>query len=166
MSARLALFVPLFVAGTACSSTTTVVAAPGHDAGGETLDAGSAGDDDGGGGADAEQDTAAPVDTLTWTYIYTTYFGPNTPGHCGNAGCHETIRGGFVCSSKTGCYSSLVNSAWITPSSPTASPIGDPTQSILAWYGMGGTMPQDGVKRNATAGSDVTAWVKAGAKNN
>jgi hypothetical protein len=144
-----------FVAG-ACSSTTTIVAAQG--------DSG-AGVDDASAGDDAGDDSAPPVDKLSWTYIYGTYFGPGTLGHCGNAGCHATVLHGFVCASQKGCYSSLVNSGWISQSAPTTSAIGDPTASILAWYGNGGTMPQDAIRKNATAGSEVTAWVAAGAKN-
>src|ERR1700730_12477361 len=35
--------------------------------------------------------------TATWEYVYTNYFGPGTPGHCGNSKCHrDRALGGFL----------------------------------------------------------------------
>ena len=35
------------------------------------------------------------ADPRTWTLVYTRYFGPDSLGHCSNAGCHDRTRGGF-----------------------------------------------------------------------
>src|SRR5438309_1862268 len=61
------------------------------------------------GGEDASEDTSddASADKLTWTFVYATYFGKGTPGHCGTAGCHGTTRQGFLCNNKATCYTSI-----------------------------------------------------------
>ena len=106
--------------------------------------------------ADAGQD--ASMSAPTFSVIYPTYFGPSSLGHCGS--CH----GGGCQSSKSACYSWLTRSGFIDTANPTQSPIADPQQTPLVWYG-GGFMPPGG-SRNATAASDITAWVQAGAQNN
>jgi len=127
----------------------------GSDGGGST-------NDDGGGtsGMDSGSSGGAP----TWTLIYTTYFGAGTPGHCGNSGCHLSTLKGFKCGSdKTTCYNGLANAGYISAATPTMSPIADPQQSVLTWFG--GNMPPGG-GASAAAKKDITAWVADGAKNN
>jgi hypothetical protein len=100
----------------------------------------------------------------TWTSVYGALLGPGTPGHCGNAGCHATRRGGFTCgATKDTCYQGLVDGSQINLKDPSLSPIIDTTASPLTWFG--GTMPQDNLGPNADAATLVKAWVAAGAKN-
>ena len=104
----------------------------------------------------------------TWTALYTNYFGPGTAGHCGSSGCHSSTRGGFRCGGdKTTCYNGFVASGYVnTGSSASSSPLADPSQTCLGWYGTGGNMPQDNPSTDNTAAAAVTAWVQAGALNN
>lgn len=116
------------------------------------------------GGAD---DAASAVDAplpATWTAVYGAYFASGTPGHCGNAGCHATTRGGFRCGpTKDTCYQGLVNASLISVVDPSTSLISDAKTSPLAWFG--GNMPQDNPGPNADAAAALKAWVVAGAKN-
>jgi hypothetical protein len=108
-------------------------------------------------------DTAAPL-PATWTAVYGAYFASGTPGHCGNAGCHATTRGGFRCgATKDTCYQGLVNASLISVVDPATSLISDAQSSPLAWFG--GNMPQDNPGPNADAAAALKAWVVAGAKN-
>ncbi len=101
----------------------------------------------------------------TWTTLYTSYFGPNTPGHCGNSGCHEEARSGFKCgTTKAECYAGLVARGLINANAPATSELGDPQTSPLVWFG--GSMPADDATLNPAAAAAVTAWLAAGAKNN
>jgi hypothetical protein len=133
-----------------------------------------AGDDSGvaDSGTDAATDggkTDAGADT--WTSLYANYFGPNTPGHCGNSYCHRDSgsSGGkdLVCgTTQAACYKGLVSSGLVSTTSPSTSSLGVPTTSPLSWYGHGGKMPDDNRMTNAAAAAAVTAWLNAGAKNN
>jgi hypothetical protein len=125
-------------------------------------DGGSTSNDDG--GSSSGMDSGSTGGAPTWTFIYTTYFGAGTPGHCGNSGCHLNTLKGFKCGSdKATCYSGLSAAGYISTSTPTMSPIADPQQSVLTWFG--GNMPPGGGS-NAAAKKDITAWVADGAKNN
>ena len=129
----------------------------GHDA--AAVDASPAPHD---GGTDA-QDASPP--TPTWTALYGHWFGPGTPGHCGNSGCHSTIRSGFECgSTRSSCFSGLVAAGLVSTSHPASSVLGDPNQSPLAWFG--GRMPKDHAVANPAGALAVTAWLNAGAPNN
>ncbi len=101
----------------------------------------------------------------TWSAVYGAFFGPSTPGHCGNSGCHQVTRANFKCgTSKTACYNGLVSAGLVNPSSPRSSVLGDPTRSPLSWFG--GGMPADQAVSNPRAAAAVTAWLAAGAQNN
>lgn len=100
----------------------------------------------------------------TWTALYAGYFGPGTPGHCGNAGCHALSQSGFQCGpSAASCYAGLVAANLVNPSTPTTSAIADPNQSPLAWFG--GNMPRDNALANTQAAAAVSHWVMLGAPN-
>ena len=124
--------------------------------------------------------TCATVDggaaqPTTWSYVYNTYFAGTTAGttagHCSQ--CHAATLGGFLCGAdKDSCYAGLVNAGRITPANPTASPLIDPEQSSLAWFGRPTTppgilafMPTDLVVRNAPAVAALCGWVQAGARD-
>lgn len=116
------------------------------------------------GSRDAHADGPPPPPAMTWTKLYTGYFGPGTPGHCGNSGCHGATRAGFSCgATKTSCFSGLVAAGLVSPASPSSSRLGDPLQSPLAWFG--GPMPKDNAVANPAAAQAVTAWLTAGAHN-
>jgi hypothetical protein len=122
----------------------------------------------------ATVDGGAPQPT-NWTYVYNTYFAGTTtsatPGHCSE--CHATALGGFTCGAdKDSCYSGLVSAGQITPSNPSASPMIDPEQSNLAWFGRPTTppgvisfMPKDLVVPNAQAVAALCGWFAAGARD-
>ncbi len=114
---------------------------------------------------DAQADGAPPPPpAMTWTKLYTSYFGPGTPGHCGNSGCHSTTRAGFKCgATKTTCFSGLVAAGLVSTTNPSSSTLGNPQQSPLAWFG--GPMPKDNAVANPAAAQAVTAWLTAGAHN-
>jgi hypothetical protein len=107
--------------------------------------------------------------------MFNTYFAGTTisatPGHCQE--CHTTAEGGFTCGAdKDSCYAGLVASGKITPSNGPASPIGDPNQSMLAWFGnpqnppgVLAFMPSDEAVRNPRAVAAVCGWVAAGARD-
>jgi hypothetical protein len=110
----------------------------------------------------------SPVDAApapaTWTSVYDTYFGPGTPGHCGNAGCHATIRSGFLCGpTKDTCYQGLVSASLLSLTAPATSSLADPASSPLTWFG--GIMPQDNQGPNEAAADAVKAWITAGAQD-
>ena len=116
---------------------------------------------------DAGSDASVPVAAPTWTTIYATYFAAGTPGHCGNSGCHQTIRSGFKCgTTKATCFQGLVTKGLVTPAAAATSPLGDANQTPLAWFGTGGGMPKDQAVKNTAAAKAVTAWLVAGALNN
>ena len=101
------------------------------------------GNDGGAGGAGADGATPAP----TWTDLYSRYFGPNTPGHCGR--CH---RNGCELN-KNACYQ------WFARKKQF------PLQtSRLTWFG--GDMPKDNLAPNPQAELDMTAWQTSGGENN
>jgi Carbohydrate binding domain (family 11) len=110
-----------------------------------------------------------------WTYVFNTYFAGTavgtTAGHCQE--CHTTTEGGFTCGAdKDSCYAGLVASGKITPDAGTSSPIGDPNQSMLAWFnnpvnppGVLAFMPSDQAVANSRAVAAVCGWVAAGARD-
>jgi hypothetical protein len=108
-----------------------------------------------------------PSSAKTWTAIYAAYFGPGTPGHCGNSGCHATVRVGFACgATKDSCYAGLVAKGLIDPANPSGSLLVDSSRSPVAWFDTtNGIMPKDAPEPNAQAAADIRAWVGAGAKN-
>ena len=154
-------------------------------AGGSTGSGGSSGTGGTGavdGGADGPPPTltCATVDggaaqPTNWTYVYNTYFAGTTTtataGHCSE--CHGSTLAGFTCGAdKDSCYNGLVTAGKITPSTPTSSPLADPEQSPLAWFGRPTTppgvvafMPTDLVVRNAPAVAALCGWVQAGARD-
>ncbi len=136
------------------------------------------GNADGGGGGDASDEGGddagidGPLDKLSWAYIYATYFGSGTPGHCGDSGCHGFARAGFVCATQANCYTSItanntsVGGRMVNVATPAQSVLLDPTNSPVIWFSTSGNMPEGALKANATAVSEITAWINAGALNN
>jgi len=117
-------------------------------------------------------DGGGSSDKLTWTFVYGTYFGKGTPGHCGDDGCHGTSRAGYVCSSQAACYASLtsqndfVGGFLVNTKNPGASILSDPASSPLIWFNEAhGTMPKSALVPNPDAKRDIAAWVSAGAPN-
>jgi hypothetical protein len=101
-----------------------------------------------------------------WSYMYTTYFGPNSLGHCGNSGCHDKINNHFICPpDPTQCWQGLVDGNWINTTDPMSSQLGNYNQTPLSWFNSGGNMPKDAVRANQTATDEVSAWIYDGAKN-
>jgi PQQ-like domain len=126
----------------------------------------------GGGGADGGVDAGgadgsggdASHGPPTFTDVFDTLLGPNTPGHCTNAGCHQNTHAGFRCGrTKDECYQGLLDKGLVTPDDPSDSPLGQKDVSPLAWFG--GPMPADNPVPNPAAAAKITAWLQAGAKN-
>jgi hypothetical protein len=102
----------------------------------------------------------------TWTYVYSTYFGPKTPGHCGNSGCHANTRSSFRCgTTQDDCYKGLLSSGLVDPAKGEASTLADPATSPVIWFSTRGGMPRDNRKANEAAAADVREWLAAGAPN-
>ncbi|GAC1352467.1 MAG: hypothetical protein NVSMB1_15620 [Polyangiales bacterium] len=104
-----------------------------------------------------------PSHPATWTATYTQFFGPGTPGHCGNSGCHAQLHAAFKCGSKDECFNSMVAKGLIDRVHPSASRLGNHANSPLAWFG--GAMPLDNPTPNPDAARAVTAWLASGANN-
>src|ERR1041385_6073848 len=71
----------------------------------------------------------------TYTELFTTYFAPDTPGHCATAGCHaDPDHDTWLCgTTKTTCYAGMVGVGLIDPTDLAHSMIADPDRSPLAW---------------------------------
>lgn len=139
---------------------------------------GDAGPTDGGahdGGADSGSSDAAPPPPATGTFgdVYDHWLAAGQPGHCSDSFCHNLASSkgakasGFVCGdSKDDCYSGLVTAKLIDPNDPASSVLGITAQTPLAWFGgPAGVMPADDAVPNAAGAAAITAWIKAGAKN-
>ncbi len=102
----------------------------------------------------------------TWTYVYSTYFGPKTPGHCGSSGCHASTRSGFRCgATQDDCYQGFLSSGLVDPAKGDGSKLADASTSPVIWFSPNGGMPRDNRKANATAAAEVREWLAAGARN-
>jgi hypothetical protein len=101
----------------------------------------------------------------TWSYLYATYFGEGTPGHCGASGCHElaNVGGGgkWVCgTSSDSCFQGMVQKKLINLTNPPASDIASPGRSPLVWFNVDtGNMPKDNQVPNSCAARDIPAWL-------
>ena len=106
----------------------------------------------------------------TWASLYASYFGPQTPGHCGNVGCHDTLaenHGGWACgASAHECYQGMlartVNGTarpLIDVHDPPASLLIDQVKSPLVWFSSIGNMPNDARHPNACAARDIPRWL-------
>jgi hypothetical protein len=106
--------------------------------------------------------------TPTWSYIYATYFGPSSLGHCGNSGCHDIVNNHFACGADLAtCYQGLLDTPLIDPTNPTSSRLTDPQRTPITWFATGGGMPYDmNADPNQVAADEIGAWVYGGAKNN
>ena len=93
-----------------------------------------------------------PPGAPTWTDIHNKYL-VSSLGHCQD--CHSSF------SSPSGSYSYLRGKGYING---TTSPLVDPNQSCLTWYG--GNMPKNATGPQPQAVADMNAWAAAGAKNN
>lgn len=117
-------------------------------------------------GADAN-DSGASTDgsastAPTFGQVFDTLLGPGSVGHCTN--CHANGHAAFKCSNKSDCYASLVSRGLVTPgANASASPLGSPDGSPLAWFG--GSMPLDDGAPSEAAADAITKWLAAGAKN-
>jgi hypothetical protein len=94
-----------------------------------------------------------PPPPPTWTAVFATYFGPGSPGSCGQASrCHaEEMR------DASSAYDWLARRGYIDG---TRSALVSPTNSCLRWFG--GNMPPQ-AKPVEDATRDLQAWVAAGA---
>jgi hypothetical protein len=98
----------------------------------------------------------------TFTEIYESFLGPNTPGHCGD--CHASIVGGFQSGTlQDDCYAGLVGAGLVDRANPTSSRLAG-SDSPLAWFG--GDMPTDNREPNDDAVTAIQAWLASGAQNN
>ena len=173
----------------ACSSATTPERGAPVPAAGSGSTTSSAGDDDtartttGGDDDDDTGDAAAPdggtsppVDSdggaLDWQGLYTLYFAPQTVGHC--ATCHGGGLAGFTTGATAdSMYQGMISAKLLDVTNPSASALGIPGTSPLAWYNvpqpgkstLAGLMPQDGTHADPDAAAAVTAWVVSGAPN-
>jgi hypothetical protein len=105
----------------------------------------------------------------TWTYLYATYFGPGSLGHCGDSGCHNIVNNHFMCGTdQATCYQGMLDTPLIDPMNPGDSRITNPERTPISWFNTGGGMPYDvnGSMPNKAAADEIAAWVYAGAKNN
>ncbi len=121
----------------------------------------------------------APVPPeVTWSYLYATYFGPNTPGHCGNSGCHDPPlgHGGWICGATAdSCYHGMLNRTIRNKPQPLID-LQDPPASLLIapdspliWFDpKNGIMPQDNLVPNPCATRDIPRWLSpdGGAQEN
>jgi len=88
-----------------------------------------------------------------WEVIYSRYFGPGTPGGCGQSRkCHVEAM-----ADAASAYTWLRERGYIAG---TRSPLVSPINSCLRWFG--GNMPPRGTT-NDEAIRDLEAWVAAGA---
>lgn len=94
-----------------------------------------------------------PSPPPTWTAIFAAYFGPGSPGSCGQtSGCHaEQMR------DASSAYDWLARRGYIDG---TRSALVSPSNSCLRWFG-GNMPPQARPAEDATR--DLQAWVAAGA---
>src|SRR4051794_40362265 len=71
----------------------------------------------------------------TYSQLFTSYFAPNTPGHCATAHCHaDPGHNEWLCGKTAdSCYAGMVTVGLIDPARPAASMIGDPRLSPLSW---------------------------------
>jgi hypothetical protein len=126
------------------------------------------------GAAIADADPPAPCIPLanstapTYTQLFTQYFAPSTPGHCATAHCHaDPGHDTWLCGdSAATCYPGMVKVGLIDPVRPTASMIGDASQSPLSWINPTGDMPFDATGSFPAGRDAILAWVAACAQNN
>lgn len=122
------------------------------------------------GGGDPDASLCTPSATApTYTQLYTKYFATGTPGHCGDAACHdvEASGTGWVCgTTKDTCYSGMLGIELIAPLAPKASRIADPKNSPLSWINPNGAMPNDNPMPFPEGRDAILAWVAACAQNN
>src|SRR4029079_9396095 len=78
-------------------------------------------------GAAAKASSDAGVASMTFTKLYASTIGPNTPGHCGNSGCHVKKRGGLKCgATKDDCFQGLVAAGLVDTAQPAQSSLTNP----------------------------------------
>ena len=105
-------------------------------------------------GTQQQQDSGQQQQTsVTWTTVFNNYLAGSTKGRC--SACHS--QG----SSKSNLYSWLAGKGYINGKN---SPLVDPNQSCLSWYG--GNMPTNGPSSWSQAVNDMNNWAAAGALNN
>ena len=106
--------------------------------------------------------------TVTWTFLYSKYFGPGSAGHCGNSKCHDALpsNGNWVCgpTSHT-CYEGMlarvVNGSprpLLNLADPPSSVLISPAKSPLVWFNPVGNMPNDAMDPNPCASRDIPRW--------
>jgi hypothetical protein len=89
----------------------------------------------------------------TWTSIFKSYLNNANLSPCRN--CHNEMN------SAANSYAWLNTQGYIDG---TSSPLVNPAQSCLTWYG--GDMPPGGSPNNPAAVADMNAWAAAGALDN
>jgi hypothetical protein len=120
----------------------------GQDSGSQQKDSGTVTKDSGGPPPVDSGGSTAP----TWSELFTSYLASGTEGRCDS--CHSEG------SSASSLYTWLKGKGYING---TSSKLTSSSQSILSWYG--GSMPPSGPS-DATAVSQMDAWVAAGAADN
>jgi hypothetical protein len=118
-------------------------------------------------------DSAAPCVPPTagtapsYSELYAKYFAPNTPGHCATAHCHaDPGHDTWLCGTDAStCYPGMVQVGLINVKNPTASLIGDASQSPLSWISPTGDMPFDITGPFPDGRDAILAWVAACAQN-
>jgi hypothetical protein len=102
---------------------------------------------------------------VTWTTLYGTIFGPTGTSSCvRNGSCHTNDQSGFACgTTKTSCYTGMINKGLITPgASASSSELVNPSSSPLCGS-LGGAMPQGGTCVTSAQVSEIEAWLASGA---
>jgi hypothetical protein len=105
---------------------------------------------------------------VTWTQLYNGIFGPTGTSSCvAGGGCHTFTQSGFKCgTSKSTCYTGMVNAGLVTPgSSASSSTLADPATSPLCGS-LGGSMPKGGTCVTSSQVNQIKSWLASGAPNN
>ncbi len=105
---------------------------------------------------------------MTWTEIYDTVFGPSGTSNCSaGGGCHTKNQSGFTCgTTKTTCYTGMVNAGLVTAGT-NASSSELVTQGSSPLCGtLGGSMPKTGSCVTAAQITEIKEWLATGAPDN
>jgi hypothetical protein len=105
---------------------------------------------------------------VTWTQLYDGIFGPTGTSNCAEGGgCHTNNQSGFQCgTSKTTCYTGMVNAGLVTPgASASSSVLVTSGQSPLCGT-LGGIMPKGGTCVTDAQITEIESWLATGAPDN
>ncbi len=150
---RFAIGVSLLALGCSTANTSNLNGESGGAASHAGFGAGGAansGDSSTSGGTDPIVDS---VPAPTWTELYNAYFGPGTAGNC--VSCHATGTTPAFDSAETLC-GALKARGYIVRSVAGL-------EYLIEWFGLGGTMPEDGGAPPPGAVDAIMAWENADA---